>query len=260
MKKHAILFALILSFASITFAQEDKTAKPAKSETPKAETAKTETKNAKLPTAKEVFDRNFKATGERSAIEKVKSRSIKGTVEMPAMGLKGTFEIVSKAPNKSAALITLSGFGELVEAFDGTEAWAKDPLQGLRVKTGKELEEVKDALNIEYDYDFAKFYPKAVVTGIEKVGGADTYVVKANDDATFYFDKQTGLMTRSDRSVTSPQGKVQSMTTFEDFRVVDGVKQPFVFRQNALGMEMVFNASEIKQNVEIADERFSKPK
>lgn len=254
MKKYAILFTLILTFASSTFAQ-DKPAKTEKTETPKAAPEK-----VKLPTAKEVFDNNVKATGERSAIEKVKSRLIKGTVELSGMGLKGTFEMASKAPDKSAININLVGFGELIEAFDGKEAWAKDPLQGLRVKTGKELEDVKEALSIEYDYDLAKVYPKAVVTGIEKVGNAEAYVVKATDDATFYFDKQTGLMLRSDRTLTSPQGKINSITAFEDYRVVDGVKQPFVFRQNSAGMELVFNASEIKQNVEIANERFSKPK
>lgn len=254
MKKYTILFTLILAFASITFAQ-DKTAKPEKAETPK-----TATEKVKLPTAKEVFENNVKATGERAALEKVKSRSIKGNVELPAMGLKGTFEMISKFPDKSAAFINLSGFGELVEAYDGKEAWAKDPLQGLRVKTGKELEDVKEALSLEYDYDLAKIYPKAVVTGVEKVGNAEVYVVKATDDATYYFDKQTGLLLRSDRNLTSPQGKIKSVTMFEDFRIVDGIKQPFVFRQNTVGMELVLSASEIKHNVEIADERFSKPK
>jgi len=254
MKKHIILFTLILTFASVNFAQ--KTAdKNGKTETPK-----TAAEKVKLPTAKQVFENNVKATGKRSAIEKVKSRSIKGTAELSAMGLKGTFEIISKAPDKSAAIINLNGFGELVEAFDGKEAWAKDPIQGLRVKTGTELEDVKEFSSAEYNYDLAEIYPKATVTGIEKIGNAEAYVVKATDNATFYFDKQTGLMLRSDRNLTSPQGKINSVTTFEDYRDVDGVKQPYKFTQNAVGADFVFTVSEIKQNVEIADERFSKPK
>lgn len=254
MKKQIIFFTLILIFPSIIAAQEKSVdIKP-------SDASKTAAANIKLPTAREVFENNVKATGERAAVIKVKSRSIRGTVELPAMGLKGNFEIISKAPNKGAAVINLDGFGEIVEAFDGSEAWTKNPLQGLRVKTGKELEEVKEYSGIEYDYDLIKTYPKATVTGIEKVGDAEVYVVKANEDTTFYFDKKSGLMLRSKRNLTSPQGKITSITTFEDYREVDGVKQPFKFIQNALGAEMVFIASEIKQNIEIADERFSKTK
>lgn len=254
MKKQIFLFTLILIFTSIIYAQE-KEIKIEKTEKPKPAEEK-----IKLPTAKEVFENNVKATGERAAIEKVKSRSMTGAVELTAMGLKGNFEIISKSPNKSAAIINLNGFGEIVEAFDGTEAWTKNPLQGLRVKTGKELEEVKEYSALEFDYDLSKIYPKATVMGIEKIGDAEVYVVQANEDSTFYFDKKSGLMLRSKRNLTSPQGKITSVTTFEDYREVDGVKLPFKFIQNALGAELVFNVSELKQNVEMGDERFSKPK
>ena len=67
-------------------------------------------------------------------------------------------------------------------------------------------------------------------------------------------------MMHHDQIIASPEGKVNSVTKFEDFRVVDGVNQTFRIRQSALGAEFVFNVSEVKQNVEIADERFSKPK
>ena len=256
MKKQLFIFTLITLFAAVVFAQEqDKTV-----QSEKTDAAKTKTEKIKLPSARDVFKSHVKATGGREAAEKVKSRTMKGTVELPAMGLKGTFEMLSKSPNKSIATMNLSGFGEIIEAFDGSEAWAKNPLQGLRVKTGKELDEVKESSDFNYDINFEKIYPNAAVTGIEKTDGAEVYVVKADEDATFYFDRQTGLLTRVDRTITSPEGKINSVTKFEDYRVVDGVKQSFKFRQSALGAEFVFNIAEIKQNVEIPDEKFSKPK
>ncbi len=156
--------------------------------------------------------------------------------------------------------MNLSGFGEIIEGFDGNEAWSKDPLQGQRVKTGAELAEVKQSSDFYYDFNLFKLYPKATVTGIEKLDGAEVYVVKGDADTTFYFDKQSGQMIRTDRMITSPQGKIDSTTKFEDFREVDGVKQAFVLRQSALGTEFVFKVLEIKQNVEISDEKFAKPK
>ena len=253
MKKQIILLTLILIFTSIVSAQETEV-KPVKAEMPKA------AKKIKLPTAKKLFEQHIKATGGKKAAEKIKNRQTTGTVEMPAMGLKGTFETLSKAPNKTLVTMNLSGFGEITEAFDGSEAWSKNPLQGLRVKTGKELEDVKESADFYYDLNLGKTYPKAAVIELKNIDGAEAYVVKADDDTTFYFDKQSGLMTRVDRVVTSPEGKINSVTKFEDFRVVDGVNQTFRVRQSALGAEFVFNVSEVKQNVEIADERFSKPK
>ncbi len=254
MKKHIFIFTLILILASIVFPQE-KTSDAEKNAMPK-----TAAKKVKLPSAKKVFKNHVKAIGGKKNAEKIKSRTMSGTVELTAMGLKGTFEMISKAPNKSLVTMNLSGFGEIIEAFDGNEAWSKNPLQGQRVKSGAELEEVKQSSDFYYDLNLAKLYPKATVTGIEKQDGAEVYVVKADTDTTFYFDKTNGQMIRSDRTLTSPEGKINSVTKFEDFREVDGIKQAYRFRQSALGTEFVFNVSEIKQNVELADKKFSKPK
>ncbi len=137
MKKNLILFTLTVIFASIVSAQVKPT------ETKKTDESRASAGNVKLPTAKEIFDKYLESVGGRPAIEKIKTRKMTGSVELPAMGLKGTFEIISKAPDKSAVIINLNGFGEITEAFDGNEAWSSNPLEGQRVKTGKELEDTK---------------------------------------------------------------------------------------------------------------------
>ena len=255
MKKHLILFTLIVILASTVSAQVKPT------ETKKTDESRDSAVNVKLPTAKEIFDKYIESVGGRSAIEKIKSRKMTGTVELPAMGLKGTFEMISKAPDKSAIIVNLNGFGEITEAFDGNQAWSRNPLEGQRVKAGKELEETKKTSGFySFDLNLEKNYPKAVVTSLEKIGGTDAYVVKADEDTTFYFDKQSGMMIQTNRVVTSPQGKISSITKFEDFRVVDGYKMAFKMTQSATGADFVFNTTEVKQNIEIADDRFSKPK
>jgi zinc protease len=255
MKKQLILFTLIVIFASIVSAQ----VKP--SETKKPDESRASAGNVKLPTAKEIFDKYVESAGGRSVIEKIKSRKITGTVELPAMGLKGAFELISKSPDKSAVIINLNGFGEITEAFDGKQAWSSNPLEGQRVKTGNELEETRKTSGFHsFDLHLEKTYPKAVVTSLEKMGGADVYVVKADADTTIYFDKQSGLIIQMNRVVTSPQGRINSITKFEDFRVVDGYKMAFKMTQSAVGADFVFNTAEVRHNIEIADNRFSKSK
>lgn len=244
------LFLLLTVFVSA----QDTREKPAeKKEQPREE-------KTKLPTAAEIFRKYAESAGGRAAAEKIKTRSTKGAVELAAMGLKGTFEITAKSPNKSLVVINLNGFGEIVEGFDGTEAWSKDPIQGLRTKAGEELAQTKLISDFFYDYNLEKHYPKAEVTGTGKSGATEVFIVKADPVTTIYFDKQNGQMVQIDRVAETSQGKIQTQIFFSDFREVDGVKQPFAFRQVAQGMEFSFKAAEIKQNVEMDDRIFSKPK
>src|SRR4028118_1096804 len=92
------LFTLILVLAGIVSAQEIKQASAA----------------TNLPTAAEIFDKYIQATGGKEAHEKIKNRVVKGTAELPAMSLNGTFETANVAPNKSLVILNLSGFGEVV--------------------------------------------------------------------------------------------------------------------------------------------------
>lgn len=257
MKKLLNLFTistLLLLFA-LTVSAQDTKEKPTSPKPGAQREAKT-----KLPTAAEIFRKYPESSGGRAAAEKIKSRVSKGTVELAAMGLKGTFEMSAKSPNKLLVVMNFSGFGETVEGFDGTEAWSRDPVQGLRGKTGEELAQAKLFSDFYFDYNLEKHFPKAEVVGTGKSGAAEVYIVKADPNTTVYFDKQSGQMVQIDRLAVSPQGNIQTQTFFSDFREIDGVKQAFSFRQVAQGMEVSFKIAEIKQNVEIDDRIFSKPK
>ncbi len=80
-----------------------------------------------MPTVKKILAKYVQAIGGKKANEKIKSRMVKGTVEIAPMGIKGTFESYAAAPNKSISRVTLAGIGELVEGFDGTTAWTINP-------------------------------------------------------------------------------------------------------------------------------------
>jgi hypothetical protein len=180
------------------------------------------------------------------------------------MGIKGTFENYSAAPNKSIAKVTLVGIGELVEGFDGTTAWSMNPIQGNRDKQGEELAQSKLTNNFNRETNLDKIYPKMEVRGIEKIGADDAYVVVAMPDnlptETFYFDTKSGLLVRQDSTTITPEGKMAGKTFLEDYREVDGVKVPFRTRTVLPQFELITNFTEVKNNVAIEDSKFAKPK
>lgn len=243
-------FALLLSFAAISSAQQT-IEKPSESQRGMKE---------KLPSSAEIFRKNAHAKGGIAAAEKIKTRVSKGTVEIAAMGLKGALESSAKSPGKILTVLNLNGLGEILDGFDGSEGWAKDPIQGLQTKRGEELAQMRLHSDFYYDFNLEKHYPKSEITGSEKFGAYEVYVVKADPNTTMYFDKQSGQMIRLDRLFTTSAGKFMTQNFFDDFREVDGLKHPFVIRQVANGIELSFKLTEIKQNVEINDSIFSRPK
>ena len=234
---------------------------------PKAETKAPETKPtpaAKLPSAKEILDKYVQALGGREANEKIQSRVMKGSAEITPMGVKGTTEIYSVAPDKSYSKTVLSGIGEIIEAYDGKTAWSMNPLQGSRDKTGTELLQTKLSSTFHRETNFEKLYPKMEVKGVEKVGDKEAYVIVATptglEAQTFYFDKQTGLLLREDMTVTTPEGVMPVKTFYDDYREVDGVKVPFKMRAVLPQFESIVTFTEVKNGVKIDDALFSKPK
>ncbi|MEQ1762208.1 MAG: hypothetical protein ABL984_03575 [Pyrinomonadaceae bacterium] len=245
--------ALLISAASAQ--------KPDSSATP---VAKPVSNPAKLPAAKEIVDKYVKAIGGRDALLKHKSRIETGTMELSPMGVKGTFETYSRSDDRVLTKVSLDGVGEILEAFDGTSAWTSNPVQGSRVKEGKELEQVKSFSNFSRDANLEKAFSALTVRGVEKVGDRDTYAVVASTtglpDEILYFDVENALMLRRDNIVIAPEGQQATSAFLEDYREVGGIKTPYKTRVKTPAFEITSITTEIKFDVVIEDSKFVRPK
>lgn len=258
-----IIFTTIFMIPATTAFGQNPTPKPSPKPDAKV-TVITPNSMAKLPSVKEILDKYVQASGGRAALEKIQTRTMKGSVELAPMGVKGTFEYNGAAPDKVYSKITLGGIGDIIEAYDGKTAWSINPLQGNRDKTGDELAQVKIASNFHRELNFEKLYQKMEVKGVEKVGEKEAYVLIATptglEAQTFYFDKQTGLLLREDMTAVSPEGKFPTKVYYDDYREIDGVKLPYKMRSVLPQFELAMTVTEIKNGVKIDDNLFVKPK
>jgi len=218
---------------------------------------------ANPPTIDQLLDKCIAALGGRPALEKLTSRTGKGTIEIPDAGMSGSIEVYEKAPNMNAVLIDLGGM-QIRQAFDGKVAWEDNPQQGMREKAGTELAEARREATFNPELKMKELYAKMTVRGAsEKVGTADAWVVDAvpaeGSPVVFFFDANTGLPLRMDATRDTPQGPIQVQAFLEDYRVVDGVKIPFVMRQVTSMFTMVMRLTEVKHNVTLDDKMFKKP-
>jgi hypothetical protein len=214
------------------------------------------------PSADQILDRYIEAIGGRAAWKKLTSRVSTGTIEVPQMNLSGTLEIREKAPNHLLATIILAG-ASFRQGFDGTVAWTDDPQNGLHEESGAELEDTRRDADFYHPLDLHTLYSKFTVTGREKIGDHDAYVVEAAragaDPDKLYFDTKTALVLRLSTRHHTADGVTSFQEDLEDYREVDGVKLPFTVHQTTSDSAFTIKFTEIHQNVELDDAQFSKP-
>jgi len=219
------------------------------------------------PSVDSILEKFVAATGGKAALEKITSRVIRGSLEAAGGPATTNWEMYAKAPNKQFSQAELTGMGTLMDGFDGAVAWAKNPYEGVRVKEGDELAKVKRDADFHRELNFKTLHPGLAFKGTEKLDGDEVHVLESKPTASslerFSFSAKTGLLVRNESEFTGQQGKMSVDIRSEDFRVVDGVKYPYLLKIkiNAGGQEFEFSIKikELQHNVAIEDAKFAKP-
>jgi hypothetical protein len=218
---------------------------------------------APQPTVDQVIDKYIAAAGGRAALEKLTSRVSTGTLEIPDIGITGAIQLMEKAPNRNLATVQLGEMGSMREGTDGKIAWADDPQSGLREKVGDEAAQAMRNAMFNQELHLKTIFPKMTVTGREQVAGRPAIAVTGSPadgvTARLYFDAETGLLVRRSETQFTPQGPMDVDAFFEDYRLVDGVRQPFLIRQVTPMFTALIRITEMKHNVALDDAIFRKP-
>lgn len=255
MNRFLAVACLCLAVSAIARGQTP-AAKPTKPAAPPAAATAT-------PTIDQILNRYVEAEGGRAAWQKLTSRESTGTIEVPSMSLSGTVEIHEKAPDRMLGVVTING-ASFRQGFDGTVGWTDEPQNGLREVSGAELAETRRDADFFHPMDLRKLYSKLTVTGKEKIGERDAYVVEGalpegGEPDRMYFDAQTGLTLRTISQHHGPDGVTEYQEDFEDYREVDGVKLPFTIHQKNGDTAITITISEVHHNVDVDDSLFAKP-
>lgn len=176
-----------------------------------------------LPEAAEILAKSVVAIGGRDAWEKIKSLEIKGTMAMPAAGIKGPMVSKIASPNKMSTVIELAGVGTIRQGFDGTTAWSMDPISGPRLLEGKELETMQREADFLKDVDPAKRWDSVKTVGEGDFGGFDCWKLEATKDgvvSTHWYEKSTGLPRGFTAEIDTQLGRIpvtSVMTSYKEF-------------------------------------------
>jgi hypothetical protein len=235
---------------------------PIAAPTPFAETGETPPQETP-PAADQILARYTGALGGSAAIEKVKTRSMKGTW-MTSNGITLGYEVYQTAPDRIYTVLNTPKQGVIERGFNGQAAWEKSN-RGLRDLEGAELFYLKRYPDLFKDIKLQGQFTRISFGGKDKIDGKDVYVLRGfgvdGKGERLYFDQQTGLLMRRITSTTTIVGVIPEQVDYEDYRDVDGLKVPFTIRITSIDSfwSSTRKFTEIKLNVPVDETKFNKP-
>lgn len=216
----------------------------------------------KLPSAKEVIARYIKVIGGRDAVLKQTSMHAIGKFEMPAQGVSGSLEIFATRPDKVLVKIDITGFGKVLQGFDGKVGWTIDPAQGPMVLKDKQLEQIRTESDFYNTLHEEKNYTSMETVEVTKFEGKDCYklkLVRKNGHETIeFYDLKTALLNGSMSTQESVLGAQPVTSIVSEYREFGNVKMPTRIQQKIGPAEQVMTITSVENN-KVADSEFALP-
>ena len=213
--------------------------------------------------ADDIINKYVTAVGGQAAIDKLTSRTAKGTV-VASNGQTMTYQIAQSGPDKVYESFT-STQGQVERAVTGSTGWEKNP-RGVSELASTQLATIKQNSLLFSNLKLKDQYTRMRVAGRDKVGDRDAVVVLAarpdNSQERLYFDAENGLLLRRLSFMRTMIGVIPQQVDFQDYRDVDGVKMPFTIvlaSMNVGAPIQTMKYDEVKLNAPVDDSKFKMP-
>jgi len=217
------------------------------------------------PPADQILDKYVRALGTADAEAKLTSYTAKGSSLLYDAAKNDPAEWYAKAPNQLAMMVNQRE-GLMARTFDGTNGWVKLPLTVVDEYPldGAYLEGAKLAAEMAFPWRIKTFFNTWKVSFPSSIDGKDVYVLQATTGprgllASFYFDKQTGLLSRMIYYAPSAVGRVPTQFDYSDYRPVAGVKMPFKIVYGWISGQEQYALDSYQPNAPVDASKFAKP-
>jgi hypothetical protein len=210
-----------------------------------------------LPQGPSLMDSVVAAEGGRGAFDRLRTRVLRGQIEMPAKGLSSPIARYQAAPNKERTEL----FGG-AEGTDGEIAW-ENMATGPRARQGAEGRSVRRRAIFNPEANWRKIYQSADCKGVDNADGIECYRLQLKtfegDPVTLWIDKKSRMPVKEMTTEHRPDGDFPLEISYEDYRKVDGIWFPYRQRHKFAGTEMIISFDRVEHNTLIPSAQFEPP-
>lgn len=212
-------------------------------------------------TATDVVEKYISAIGGREKVAAINTVSMQGKMEMQGQVIETS--LVKKAPNKMMNEMKMQGMVVQKQVFDGEKGFTSG-MQGEKELEGDELKALKIESTLNTELQYEKLGYKLELVATEKVDEKDAYKLKITDPMgeVYYsfFDVESGLKVMLKRTTTTPQGSIDQVQKFTDYKAVNGVLFPYAMTMsnNMMPEPMKMQMTKIEVNTNVDDAVFAK--
>jgi hypothetical protein len=202
-----------------------------------------------LPQASALINK-YVAAINGSAIMNAKSIVTKGGMSMPSAGINGTVQMTQAGQNQMQMVTTIAGMGDIQAGYDGTIAWAADPMQGPRILSGKEMEQIRDESDRRATVRDPQLFTSITTVADTTMNGEKCYEVKLvwkSGRETFdCYSAASGLLVGSRSVQTTSMGAVPVVTLFSDYKKFGDVMAATKTTMEMMGQQQILTISSIE--------------
>ncbi len=182
-----------------------------------------------LPKAEELFAANVEAIGGKAKIDTIKTFYREDTMEIPAQKMKITNKMWwSEGDFYSEADMPGMGVTQIWKVGDAV--WSKDPINGMRQMTGKELEQTLRSNELVVTANWQAHFSKAETKARRMVDGKALIDVvlttTGGEEVTMSFDEESKLLMEQAFVQDTPQGKLPMKSTNDEYKDFEGFNVP----------------------------------
>jgi hypothetical protein len=201
-------------------------------------------------TPQAILERYNKAVDPQGKIGSIEGIKTSITMEMPAMGMNLTVNSAARRPNQIIVDTEIPGMGTMRQGYDGTTAWAMDPMQGPRILTGMEAAALIEGSSFNSMTRSPDLFSAMEPAGTADVGGDAATCVKftwkSGRETTDCFSNASGLLTRSVSKQVTQAGEVEVEMLMKDYRNINGLMMPHRMESAMMGMQMIITTTSVE--------------
>lgn len=209
--------------------------------------------------ADEIVTKYINAMGGVDKMKAVKSK--KSTMVLNQNGVQLPGIMLGDENNRQRTELTYGGM-KMIQAYDGTTAWARNDFGGMTTPTVLEGDDAKAVSEDEFLNAFVDYKQRGSsleYKGEEDFAGVSCHKLimtkSSGSQSIHYFDKTSGLQ----KGQTQTTGGMQVVIEFDDYKETNGVMTAMKMTQKVSGQVLVFVISKVEHNIALTDDMFAFP-